>query len=163
MDSQMKRELHTQKILNETKLVLKNQDTPLVNLRLVELQSSYRDIISYDLYVTDICCNNSRKFPLELRNLDLTEIQTNFNKWLERREASRERANSDWIKRLAGDKHGRFGFLDVGRGLSLNDTFWIVPANSDAEWNDWSPYRNVMDSEVSLFSFSHGASACTKP
>ena len=65
----------------------------------------------------------------------------NLEGFLERRKAPKHRKHIEALL----DRYGCSdleGFLRVTHALSLNDTFWVKPADSAAAWADVSLYRN---------------------
>lgn len=55
---------------------------------------------------------------------------------------------------LLKDSCGVLGILDAGRGLSLNDTLWIIPEEQDCKWADFSLYRHPFNAVVSRVAFT---------
>ncbi|MBP3507938.1 MAG: HipA domain-containing protein [Lachnospiraceae bacterium] len=45
-------------------------------------------------------------------------------------------------------------YISITNCISLNDTFWIKPADSNKNWNFVSPYRNSLNKTISEFSFT---------
>ena len=75
--------------------------------------------------------------------------------WLESRTIPGNRAFAREILRSQGLRQGDLiGQLTVSLGLSVNDTYWIVPQNAELKWKDCSLYRNSFSEPLSLVAFT---------
>ena len=57
------------------------------------------------------------------------------------------------LKELKLDNNSFMNYIDVSYGLSLNDSYWIVPANKELYWKDYNLYKNKFSEIVSLVAF----------
>lgn len=48
------------------------------------------------------------------------------------------------------------GFLQISKALSLNDTFWVKPADSQLKWRDVSLYQNDFNDVIAQIAFEGG-------
>lgn len=66
---------------------------------------------------------------------------------------------------LLEDSCGVLGILDAGRGLSLNDTLWVVPEAQGCKWGDYSLYRHPFNAAISRVAFTGcgGEEAVVRP
>ena len=93
-------------------------------------------------------------FPLDL---ELTE--TGILKWLERRVIPKNRQFVDEILKTLGlSVNNTKGIIDVCKGLSLNDSYWIVPVDFDGKYADYNLYENRFSEALSLVAYT-GAGA----
>ena len=46
------------------------------------------------------------------------------------------------------------GIIDVCKGLSLNDSYWIVPENFDGRFADFNLYENRFSQTLSLVAYT---------
>ena len=83
--------------------------------------------------------------------LGFTEMQS----FLEGRRAPKHRAHIARLLTLC-QCDTLCGYLDVTRALSLNDTFWCKPANSDLTWKDVSLYENPFNNVIARLAFEGG-------
>lgn len=44
-------------------------------------------------------------------------------------------------------------YIDVSLGLSLNDSFWIIPADKEYKWSEYNLYDNKFDEALKLVTF----------
>ena len=82
--------------------------------------------------------NESRRnvFPLDLEVTDEGMME-----WLKKRVLPRSRANSDAILSTLGlSANNTKGIIDTSKGLSLNDSYWIVPFDFDGVFKDYNLY-----------------------
>ena len=102
--------------------------------------------------------DKQKLFPLEL---SLTS--EGIVKWLEERIIPKNRAFVDEILKSLNLSLGNTkGIIDVCKGLSLNDSYWIVPQGFDGAFAQYNLYRNRFSEILSLIAYtgiwrSHGA------
>ena len=89
------------------------------------------------------------------KNLDSVELK----KWIERRRIPKNRKNmldilSYELEELHLNPNNLMNYIDVSYGLSLNDSYWIVP-NDEKEyfWKDYNLYENKFSDILSLIAF----------
>lgn len=90
--------------------------------------------------------NESRRnvFPLDLEVTDEGMME-----WLKKRVLPRSRANSDAILSTLGlSANNTKGIIDTSKGLSLNDSYWIVPFDFDGVFKDYNLYKNRFSDEI---------------
>ena len=96
--------------------------------------------------------NEDRKsvFPL-----GLTVSDEGVMKWLERRVIPKNRAFVDEIlKSLGLSINNTKGIIDVCKGLSLNDSFWVVPVGFSGTFAQYNLYENRFSSVLSLVAYT---------
>jgi len=95
--------------------------------------------------------------------LDLTNTGAGIVKWLENRVIPKNRAFVDEILKSLNLSLGNTkGIIDVCKGLSLNDSYWIVPQGFDGTFAQYNLYENRFSEILSLVAYtglwqSHGA------
>ena len=93
----------------------------------------------------------------EARNLlplDL-DLDDGIMKWLERRVIPKNRTFVEEILRSLGLAIGNTkGIIDICKGLSLNDSYWIVPAGFDGRFADYNLYENRFSEILSLVAYT---------
>lgn len=57
------------------------------------------------------------------------------------------------LKELKLDNNSFMNYIDISYGLSLNDSYWIVPADKELYWKDYNLYKNKFSEIVSLVAF----------
>ena len=94
----------------------------------------------------------------ESRNLlplDLDLDGDGIIKWLERRVIPKNRTFVEEILRSLGLAIGNTkGIIDVCKGLSLNDSYWIVPAGFEGKFADYNLYENRFSEILSLVAYT---------
>lgn len=96
--------------------------------------------------------NEARKavFPL-----DLVLTDEGVMKWLERRVIPKNRAFVDEILKTLGlSINNTKGIIDVCKGLSLNDSFWVVPIGFSGTFKEYNLYGNRFSSVLSLVAYT---------
>jgi len=94
--------------------------------------------------------NNKEVFPLDL---ELTG--DGMVKWLERRIIPKNRAFVGEILRSFGlSLRDTKGIIDVCKGLSLNDSYWIVPEGFNGKFSEFNLYENRFSEILSLVAYT---------
>ena len=96
--------------------------------------------------------NEKRKdvFPL-----DLTLTNDGIIKWLERRVIPKNRAFVDEVLKTLGlSVYNTKGIIDVCKGLSLNDSFWVVPQGFTGTFQEYNLYENRFSVALSLVAYT---------
>lgn len=100
-------------------------------------------------YIISINEDMKNLFPLDL---ELTD--EGIFKWLERRVIPKNRAFVDEILKVLGLSHNNTkGIIDVSKGLSLNDSYWVVPYNFDGIFKEYNFYENRFSEDLSLVAY----------
>lgn len=98
----------------------------------------------------------------ELFPLDLELTENGILKWLERRVIPKNRQFVDAILKTLGlSVNNTKGIIDVCKGLSLNDSYWVVPTDFDGKYADYNLYENRFSEALSLVAYT-GAGASTQ-
>ena len=93
--------------------------------------------------------------PQNLFPLDLELTGDGIMKWLERRVVPKNRTFVDEILRSFGLAIGNTkGIIDVCKGLSLNDSYWIVPEGFTGTFTDYNLYENRFSEILSLVAYT---------
>ena len=133
--------------------ILKSKDTPILRFDIEKNGSEWRR--SNSIENISPYKENLNLWPHGLHQYtDIKERNNYFlEKWLHRRRSPYERPNVGY---LLGNLVNPYGFLDINMGMSLRDTYWIVPADCEKnyKWKDWSPYTHRLDEEYSRLAMS---------
>lgn len=102
--------------------------------------------------IKDICYdhNRSQLFPTDLR-----PTEDGILKWLRRRVIPKERTFANEILHsLKLHVNDVFGIIDVCKGLSLNDSFWITPSDFTGSYDDYNLYSNPFSEPLSVIAYT---------
>ena len=87
--------------------------------------------------------------------LDMECTGEGVMKWLERRVIPKNRTFVDEILKTLGLSHNDTkGIIDVCKGLSLNDSYWVVPENFDGKFADYNLYQNRFSEMLALVAYT---------
>lgn len=87
--------------------------------------------------------------------LDLTVSDQGIIQWLERRVIPKNRAFVDEILKTLGlSINNTKGIIDVCKGLSLNDSFWVVPLGFTGTFAQYNLYENRFSNVLSLVAYT---------
>lgn len=90
--------------------------------------------------------------PLEFRD-NLTDEA--LWRWLNHRVIPANRSNAERLLRSVGLAPGdTCGIIEISRGLSLNDVYWVVPLDSAAKWQDNNLYDNPFSKALQFAAFT---------
>lgn len=91
-------------------------------------------------------------FPMPLiHGLDGEKLEN----WLESRTIPKNRQFVEQILATAGLSVGdTFGILDVCKGLSVNDSFWVVPEGDTQTYDEANLYENPLDETLALVAYT---------
>lgn len=124
---------------------LRQYDNVLLKFSLVRKNL---DELSYDvLWVND-----------ELKHLlpiGLTLDSNGIGKWLSSRVIPKNREFVDQILSRSGLSHSdTIGIINLCKGLSLNDSYWVVEADFDGKFTDYNLYENSFARTLALIAYT---------
>ena len=90
-----------------------------------------------------------------LMPLDMEQTDEGVIKWLERRVIPKNRAFVDEILKTLGLSHNDTkGIIDVCKGLSLNDSYWVVPDDFEGTFAQYNLYENRFSEMLALVAYT---------
>lgn len=105
--------------------------------------------------VTEITGVNAEKtalLPLELGAAPRSDALLH---WLQRRVIPKNRAFVDEILKTLGlSANDTKGIIDVCKGLSLNDSYWVVPTGFEGRFAEYNLYENRFSEILSLVAYT---------
>lgn len=124
--------------------ILKQFDTPLVKFTATE------DTASPEINV--LWVNEDRRALLPL-DLDLTS--DGLNSWLRHRTIPKNRAYVHALLSKCGLNLNRpMSIINVCKGLSLNDSYWVVEEGFEGKFSDYNLYDNRFSNILALIAFT---------
>ena len=113
------------------------------------------DVMIFDLdksldgvIVSNIEILNNKKIPLDL---DVN----NIDKWLKRRIIPSNRAYvNNFLAKQGLNEKDIIGIINISKSLSLNDCYWVVPANFKGEFSEFNLYNNKFSNILSSIAFT---------
>ena len=87
--------------------------------------------------------------------LDMERSGEGVIRWLERRVIPKNRAFVDEILKTLGLSHNDTkGIIDVCKGLSLNDSYWVVPEDFKGTFSQYNLYENRFSEILALVAYT---------
>ena len=87
--------------------------------------------------------------------LDMERIGEGIIRWLERRVIPKNRAFVDEILKTLGlSRNDTKGIIDVCKGLSLNDSYWVVPESFEGTFSQYNLYENRFSEILALVAYT---------
>jgi len=89
------------------------------------------------------------------KEINKDAVQSSLLKWLERRVIPKNREFVEEILKLYGlSINDVKGIISICKGLSLNDSYWVVPDGLDGRFIDYNLYENKFSEVLSLVAFT---------
>ena len=129
----------------QQKYVLRLYDTDLLTFSLFE-----HGIEGLKAEIHEINQAERGRFPLDM---ELTNA--GLLKWLQRRVIPKNRAYvAEILKTFGLNVNDTQGIIDVCKGLSLNDSFWVVPEGFAGTFAQYNLYENRFSEILSLVAYT---------
>lgn len=124
---------------------LRLYDTELVKFRMEK--QGWQGLLTEIISVNE---DYRHLFPLDLECTD-----KGIQRWLDRRVIPKNRAFVDDILKTFGLNHSDTkGIIDVCKGLSLNDSFWVVPDGFEGKFADYNLFQNRFSEMLALVAYT---------
>ena len=124
-------------------MVLRHRDRELLRFEWVEPQG---------VRVVSVNEAERRFLPLEMHGIANDETLWT---WLTRRTVPRNRRNiEELMARIGLSSRNVKGIIELCRGLSLNDVYWVVPDGCEDSWKDFNLYENDFSNAIAQMAFS---------
>lgn len=102
---------------------------------------------------TSLLSVNKDRLPVFPLDLELTD--TGIFAWLQKRTIPKNRAFADEILKTLGlSINNTKGIIDVCKGLSLNDSYWVVPEGFEGKFSAYNLYENRFSNILSLVAYT---------
>ena len=124
-------------------MILRHRDTEVLRFEWVEPQG-----------VRIVAVNDAaRRFlPLDMHGEATDDA---LWRWIRHRAVPRNRRNVyDLLARLGLDPNQPRGIIEICKGLSLNDVYWVVGDDFDGRWRDFNLYENDFSEVVASIAFT---------
>ena len=110
--------------------------------------------VSVDILSTD--AGLSHLLPLSFAGEATNE---RLFEWIRRRRIPKNRAFVDEILKSCGiESDDAKSIIDVSKGLSLNDSYWVVAAGFRGTFDEWNLYENKLSTALQLVAYTGVAS-----
>ena len=87
--------------------------------------------------------------------IGMTADADGIKKWLADRTIPKNREYVDRILALSGLSHGdTIGIINLCKGLSLNDSYWVVEAGFKGDFSDYNLYENNFTRTLALIAYT---------
>lgn len=110
-----------------------------------------------EITLRNICEDKVSIFPMDL---ELTN--EGLQRWLQKRVIPKSRAFvHEILKSLNLSANDLKGIIDICKGLSLNDCYWVVPTDFNGTFSEFNLYENKFDKVLSLIAYTGVVNAST--
>ena len=119
---------------------------------LMRFEAAYVAFGSLKLEITDIDSANAHLLPL---NLIVDQDEKSLASWMEGRTIPKNRAFVEQNLSTAGlTRNDNLGILDVSKGLSINDSYWLDVGKSDVTFDGINLFDNRFDEVLGLVAYT---------
>ena len=141
------------------KYLLKNKDKVVLEFEVTTDTEEYQGISRQYTSLANLKSVNNKLLPYSME-ASLSSLE----KWIKNRKIPKNRAFvNDVLKTLNVDSEDNImAYVDISLALSLNDSYWIIPADKDYKWSDYNLYENEFDKALALVAFSGGSYKASK-
>ena len=132
------------------KYILKHKDIPVATFeyeKYKEIKEPFKGFIKYNFKNIQIL--NKNLLPI---NFPTSENPSELKKWIEKRRIPKNRKNmldilNYELEYLDLKPNNLMNYINISYGLSLNDSYWIVPDDGrEYLWKDYNLYQNKFNS-----------------
>ena len=133
------------------KYVLKNKDKIILEFEVALKHSNISN--NLEEYAENIIIKDKNLLPT---SMDSSDIQKNLLKWIKKRKAPTSRS---YIKKIiatykdATSEERTMDYVNISFALSLNDSYWITPADKNYKWKQYNLYANDFEKSLELAAF----------
>lgn len=118
--------------------LLMNKDVPVLEF------TTYRDALN------EVYFQEEKRFDAAL-----PIGYESIGQWIEDRQAPKHREHIEKLLKMCGC-YDLDAYIRVTMALTLNDTFWVKPADKDVKWNEVSLYCNKFNEVIARLAFEGG-------
>lgn len=130
--------------------MVQNYELRIYNDTLITFSLEKRGLEGLSADIISIADDKKQLFPLDLK---LTP--QGILKWLEKRVIPKNRMFvNEILKTLGLSANDTQGIIDVCKGLSLNDSYWVVPQGFDGTYEQYNLYENKFSEILSLVAYT---------
>ncbi|ARJ56831.1 transcriptional regulator [Campylobacter cuniculorum] len=137
-----------------SKYLLKNKDKIILEFEVknLEIQSLVSKTKELTQKIKNIHIINSHLLP---KNLKIDGLEKHLELWIKDRKIPK---NRQFVENIVAtysinQQELLMDYIDISFGLSLNDSFWIVPNDKNYQWKDYNLYENEFSEALQRASF----------
>ena len=142
----------------DVSLLLDDKEEPMSNIYSLRIYDT--ELMRFSMekqglsgLVAEILYTNEEQ--AHLLPLDMERTGEGVIRWLERRVIPKNRAFVDEILKTLGLSHNDTkGIIDVCKGLSLNDSYWVVPEGFEGKFSEYNLYENRFSEILALVAYT---------
>lgn len=124
--------------------ILKHFDTELIKFNITTNGIEGLSVETIEFY------NNQSLLPI-----DLERTNSGLRHWLQKRVIPKNRAFvQSFLAKLGLNVNDTKGIIDICKGLSLNDCYWIVDKNFDGTFEEYNLYDNKFSRVLSIIAYT---------
>lgn len=135
--------------------VLKNKDKEIVRFSVESVKQIGWGVEFFTKEIQNVSVLNEALLPI---NIDINDLPMSLEYFIKHRKAPNNREN---IRNIIATYNKNkteelMDYIDVSLGLSLNDSYWIIPSSKDYKWKDYNLYQNAFNEVLERVAFGIG-------
>ena len=135
--------------------VLKNKDAEVMRFSVESVKQIGWGVEFFTKEIQNVSVLNEALLPI---NIDINDLPMSLEYFIKHRKAPNNREN---IRNIIATYNKNkteelMDYIDVSLGLSLNDSYWIIPSSKDYKWKDYNLYQNAFNEVLERVAFGIG-------
>lgn len=123
------------------------------------MKNKDKDVLTFDFEQIDKKGKFSNIRIIDEKLLPITvnanTVNTDLKSWIAARKIPKGRQLAQNILKKIGKEDTILRYIDVSLGLSLNDTYWVIPDGKKYQWKEVNLYANDFDEALQMAAFGH--------
>ena len=136
--------------------ILKNKDREVLWFETAVKTERLDNLTTHFTYIPHAKILDERLLPYDFYRLPNYSLMDNLKEWINKRKVPKNRAfvNNILSTLEMNEQNNLMAYIDISLGLSLNDTYWIIPADKKYKWQDYNLYENSFNETLALVAFT---------
>ena len=132
--------------------ILKNKDRVVLEFEVLEKEKEFESGKAIIEYIENI----NLKSDILPFGIDKTKLSSSLQSWIKNRKIPKNRAFFNELIASYQKERGEklMDYIDVSLGLSLNDSYWIIPSDKNYKWKYYNLYKNPFNETLALVAFA---------
>ena len=136
--------------------ILKNKDREVLWFETAEKSERLDNLSTHFTYIANVKIINNNLLPYDFVRQENNSLKDNLKEWINKRKVPKNRAfvNNILSTLEMNEQNNLMAYIDISLGLSLNDSYWIIPAHQKYLWKDYNLYENSFNETLALVAFT---------
>ena len=111
--------------------ILKNKDREVLCFETAEKSERLDNLSTHFTYIANVKIIDNHLLPYDFVRQENNSLMDNLKEWINKRKVPKNRAfvNNILATLEMNEQNNLMAYIDISLGLSLNDSYWIIPAH----------------------------------